>query len=198
MPKIVDHEERRRVLAHAVVEVASQRGLDNASLRVVAEHAGMSMGTVQHYFADREAMLDFVLDYTQRQRTGRIERGVKALVAPTPETIHDALIDEILTTDDTNAMFEQVNIMFVARAQRHQATGERLGAGRAEVIRLFTGLLQGQSLRSGIKASQAAEVLWALLESLPTAISLHQHTGDSARAVVRAYLDDITNAPHEV
>lgn len=195
MPKIVDHEQRRRVLARAVVEVAVQRGLDNASLRVVAEHAGMSMGTVQHYFADREAMLEFVLDYTQQQRTARIERAVKALAAPTPRAILDSLIDEILTVDETNAMFEQVHIMFIDRAQRHRVSAERLGVGRSEVIRLFTGLLQGQSLRADINPRQAAEVLWVLLESLPTAISLGQHTGDSARAVVRDYLNDIVKDP---
>ncbi|MEL4357615.1 MULTISPECIES: TetR/AcrR family transcriptional regulator [unclassified Luteococcus] len=193
MPKIVDHEERRRVLAHAVVEVADQRGLDNASLRTVAQHVGMSMGTVQHYFADREAMLDFVLDYVQQQRTVRIERAVQALATPTPAAILDALVDEILTTDETNQVFERVNAMFLDRARRHPATAERLGQGRAEVVRLFTGLLEGRGLREGVDAAHAAEVLWALLESLPTAITLGQHTSLSARAVVHTYLRSITN-----
>ncbi|MEL4506028.1 TetR/AcrR family transcriptional regulator [Luteococcus sp. H138] len=197
MPKIVDHEERRRVLAHAVVEVADQRGLDNASLRTVAQHVDMSMGTVQHYFADREAMLDFVLDYVQQQRTARIERAVKTLSTPTPAAILDALVDEILTTDETNQVFERVNVMFLDRARRHPATAERLGQGRAEVIRLFTGLLEGRGLREGVDAVHAAEVLWALLESLPNAIPnaipLGQHTSPSTRAVVHTYLHSITN-----
>ncbi|WP_420175014.1 TetR/AcrR family transcriptional regulator [Luteococcus sp. OSA5] len=188
MPKIVDHDERRRVLARAVVEVADRRGLENASLRAVAQHAGMSMGAVQHYFTDREAMLEFVLEYTQQQRTARIHRAVQALSVPSPHAMLTAMVDEILTVDETNQIFERVNAMFVDRARRHPATAERLGQGRAEVIRLLTGLLQCHQEDPAL----AAEVLWALLESLPTAITLGQHTIDSARDVAHTYLSTIT------
>ncbi|MFZ2259563.1 TetR family transcriptional regulator [Luteococcus japonicus] len=158
----------------------------------MAQHVGMSMGTVQHYFADREAMLDFVLDYVQQQRTARIERAVQALATPTPAAILDALADEILTADETNQVFERVNAMFLDRARRHPATAERLGQGRAEVIRLFTGLLDGSGLNGRTEPVQAAGVLWALLESLPTAITLGQHTSLSARTVVHRHLASIT------
>ncbi|MEJ6018606.1 TetR/AcrR family transcriptional regulator [Corynebacterium sp. H113] len=191
MPKIVDHQVRRRELAQAVVEVASKRSLDHASLRAVAQQAGMSMGTVQHYFEDRKAMLDFVLEYTQQQRTERIERAVVALATPTPTSILGAVVDEILTVDETNLMFEQVNMMFINRAHRDPDTATRLGRGRAEVVQLFTGLFHDLTLRDGLTPEIASEILWALLEDLPIAITLGQHTSQSARAVAHSYLKHI-------
>ncbi|NLZ97477.1 MAG: TetR family transcriptional regulator, partial [Micrococcus sp.] len=50
MPKIVDHEQRRRELAQAIWSIIALRGLSAVTLRSVAAEAGVSMGTVQHYF----------------------------------------------------------------------------------------------------------------------------------------------------
>lgn len=192
MPKIVNHEERRRELAQAVVEVAAEVGLENASLRRVAQHAGVSMGTVQHYFADQPAMLDFVLSQVQQQRSDRISGAVRTLSAPAPRAILGALADSVLADDPTNRMFERVNAMFIARAQHEPALAARLTEGRATVIGLLEGLLIGSGLRAGVDARAAAEALWAQLESLPIAIGLGAHTTASARDVVDHYLAAVT------
>ena len=46
MPKVVDHEERRRELAHAVWRVIRRQGVDRASVRTVALEAGWSPGAL--------------------------------------------------------------------------------------------------------------------------------------------------------
>ena len=188
MPKLVDHEERRRVLAGSIVAVAAREGLESASLRAVAKEAGMSMGAVQHYFTDREAMLGFVLAYVQEQRSDRIRRAVAALPYPSPRAMLDAIVDEVLTDDEANHTFERVHVMFVARAQGHRPTAEQLARGRAVVVQLMARLLGDGALRDGIDPGDAAEVVWALLDSLPVSISLGQHTSASAREVVHNYL----------
>lgn len=192
MPKIVDHDARRRVLARAIVHVAAREGLENASLRAVGKEAGLAMGTVQHYFADREAMLDFVLGYVQEQRTSRIRRAVEGLPEPRPRALLDVIVDEVLAADEANLTFERVHLMFVARAQGHRPTAKRLAQGRAVVVGLMTQLLRDGGLRDGVAPSEAAEVLWALLDSLPVSITLGQHTAESARVLVRSYLAGIT------
>ncbi|MGK5632559.1 TetR family transcriptional regulator, partial [Streptomyces sp. URMC 123] len=47
MPRQIDHEERRRLIADAVCALADRRGLEGVTLRDVAAEAGVSMGAVQ-------------------------------------------------------------------------------------------------------------------------------------------------------
>lgn len=53
MPKVVDHEERRAAIAIGVIEVMADGGIGKVSLRSVAHATGVSMGSVQHYFATK-------------------------------------------------------------------------------------------------------------------------------------------------
>ena len=53
MPKIVDHDERRDLIARAACEVISRVPLDRITLREIANAAGWTTGAVTHYFADK-------------------------------------------------------------------------------------------------------------------------------------------------
>lgn len=57
MPKVVDHEERRRDIAEAVSRIARDRGLQGVTFREVAREAGVSVSLVQHYFGSKENLL---------------------------------------------------------------------------------------------------------------------------------------------
>src|SRR5690606_40101098 len=57
VPKRVDHEERRRLIAAAGRRIAADRGLEGVSLGEVAAEAGISKGLVQHSFPSKDAML---------------------------------------------------------------------------------------------------------------------------------------------
>jgi AcrR family transcriptional regulator len=57
VPKIVDHDERRRDIAHAVLRVIARDGVRGADLRSVARDAGWSTGVISHYFGDKQGLL---------------------------------------------------------------------------------------------------------------------------------------------
>ena len=57
MPKKVDHQERRTLIADALMRVAADQGLEAVSLRHVAAAAGVSSGMVQHYFRTKDEMM---------------------------------------------------------------------------------------------------------------------------------------------
>ena len=57
MPKRVDHEERRRQIADALLRTAATRGLHAAGMREVAAEAGVSLRLVQYYFGTKEELL---------------------------------------------------------------------------------------------------------------------------------------------
>ncbi len=62
MPKVVDHDERRRQIATAVSDIAATRGLSDVSFREVAARAGVSVSLVQHYFGDKANLLRTTLE----------------------------------------------------------------------------------------------------------------------------------------
>jgi len=57
MPRVVDHEARRTDIARAALGVIAEKGLVTATMRDVAEAASCSTGMVNHYFADKDALL---------------------------------------------------------------------------------------------------------------------------------------------
>ncbi len=57
MPKIVDHDERRKHIAHAVLELVAREGVRGVTVRRVADEAKWSVGVLSHYFEDKQALL---------------------------------------------------------------------------------------------------------------------------------------------
>ncbi|MEU3658042.1 TetR/AcrR family transcriptional regulator [Streptomyces sp. NPDC032161] len=82
MPKQVDHRERRETIARALWRVVEQRGIAHASVREVAQEAGISHGAVQHYFTSREEMLVFAMDFASEQTSLRVAEAVGELGRP--------------------------------------------------------------------------------------------------------------------
>ena len=70
----VDWEERRAELAEAVWRTIAHRGLENTSIRNIAEESGWTRGVLQRYFRDKDELMLFRL--RARQRPGR--RGQRA------------------------------------------------------------------------------------------------------------------------
>ncbi|MFI7028882.1 TetR/AcrR family transcriptional regulator [Microbispora rosea] len=97
MPKQVDHRERRETIARALWRVVEQRGIAHASVREVAQEAGISHGAVQHYFATREEMLVFAMDFASEQTSLRVAKGVRELGNPPhPRDMLRVMLTEML------------------------------------------------------------------------------------------------------
>lgn len=72
MPKIVDHEQRRRELAEALWRVIAESGPGAVSIRSVATEAGLSPGALRHYFQTREELLVFAMELAEERVIGRV------------------------------------------------------------------------------------------------------------------------------
>ena len=62
MPKLVDAEVQRSLIAQAAIEVIGASGLEDARLRDVARAAGVTTGAVTHYFDSKDEVLLAALD----------------------------------------------------------------------------------------------------------------------------------------
>ncbi len=74
MPKIVDHEASRGEFADAVWRAVIELGIENATVRRVAEYAGWSTGRLSHYFASKDALLEHAIGHAGQQMQRRFDR----------------------------------------------------------------------------------------------------------------------------
>lgn len=63
MPKKVDHNRRREEIATFTLELIRREGLENATLRTIAEEGGFSMGVLTHYFRSKDEIVGFAFHF---------------------------------------------------------------------------------------------------------------------------------------
>lgn len=61
MPKIVDYAAQKQMIGEAAWRVIQREGVENASVRKIAKEAGISSGTLQHYFKTQPQLLEFTM-----------------------------------------------------------------------------------------------------------------------------------------
>lgn len=71
VPKIVDADARRQDVVQAVLRIIAVDGLERASLREVADEAGLAVGSVRHYFEGSEELLAFTFGTVVDRVVGR-------------------------------------------------------------------------------------------------------------------------------
>jgi len=112
---------RGRSVLEAVIAIAAERGLEHVSVREVAAAAGVSIGTVQHYFPTKELMLAAaygeVVDRI-RTRVGalRIGADVRANIG--------SVLRELLPLDEQRRAETRVYLIFAAAAATTPALAE--------------------------------------------------------------------------
>jgi len=74
MPKIVDHDTQRQRFAEAAMRLIARDGFEGMTMRAVAAEAGLSYGSLFHYFDSK----DELLIHAVRQLTDRQSRRVNA------------------------------------------------------------------------------------------------------------------------
>lgn len=186
MPKKIDHDERRRQLAGALWRVLATKGMEAVSLRHVAAEAGVSMGMVQHYFADKDAMVLFALSTMTEQYTRRL-----ADLPDDPLRRVRAVLVAGLPLDDERRLEAQVAVTFLAHAPVNRHIGEFLRAGYAEGHAYLTEQLRAAGIPD---AEHEASALFALTDGLTAHTLAGHHRPGEAEAVLDAYLRKLSAA----
>ena len=81
MPKIIDHDARRREIVEASWAVIAAEGLDGLTMRKIASAADCTTGRLTHYFANREELVFAALRAVYDAAS---ERMLAALDQPMP------------------------------------------------------------------------------------------------------------------
>jgi AcrR family transcriptional regulator len=95
VPKIVDAVARRAEIVDAVFRIIAVDGLERASLREVADEAGLAVGSVRHYFAGSDELLRFSFAAVVDRILARLTAALPEMAAS--ETGSDARHNAVLT-----------------------------------------------------------------------------------------------------
>lgn len=75
LPKIVDHDERRKAVALIVEELALEIGIEEIKVRDIAAKAGYSTNVIYHYFRTKTEMLIFAQVLARQRAVSRVQEA---------------------------------------------------------------------------------------------------------------------------
>ncbi|MFJ8210751.1 TetR/AcrR family transcriptional regulator [Streptomyces sp. NPDC096033] len=203
MPKYVDPEARRRDVVDALFRVVVRDGLQRASLRAVADEAGLNIGSLRHYFASQRELMDFamqsMLDRLGARLIRRVEEAGDLGRHPGPERLRLAveLLAELLPLDEVRRAEVAVFLDFNTAARtspEFAGLARRTAVGARELVRRLLGRLEATgTLRPGLDLDTETERLTALLDGLGMTAVLHPDLlgTEACLAVLRGHLGDL-------
>ncbi|MFF4606512.1 TetR/AcrR family transcriptional regulator [Streptomyces sp. NPDC001339] len=206
MPKLVDPEERRRVVVDALFRVVVRDGMQRASLRAVADEAGLNIGSLRHYFASQAELMDFamraMIDRVSERLVQRIEEvgDLSGRTGPERLRLVAGLLEELLPLDDRRRAEVTVFLDFNAASRTNpafQPLAHKAAAGTRKLIfRALTRLAEERVLRPGLDLGVETERLAALVDGLGLGAVLHPDALDaqSCADVLHAHLRELTRS----
>ncbi|MHA2858504.1 TetR/AcrR family transcriptional regulator [Paenibacillus lautus] len=97
MPKVVDHEQKRKLIAESAWNIIKEKGVEHASIRAVAGAAGLSPGALRHYFSTQDELLLFIVDYYLTRGVARAEERLE--ISPIPMNAAREILLQLLPLD---------------------------------------------------------------------------------------------------
>lgn len=198
MPKLADHDARRRQIAGAVWRLAAARGLEEVSLRNVAADAGVSVRLVQYYFGTRDELLVKALEMLNEE-SGRAALLRAPTGEPTPRQALRHLLLELLPLDDERRTRYLVHLAYLVRSLDDPALGRLFRDAPAQLEELAADLLDRARHRGevppDVDVRTQGELLVAVADGLATGVVLGQRTAERAVALVDHELDRLFHGP---
>jgi AcrR family transcriptional regulator len=198
VPKRVDHEERRRQIADALVRTAATRGLHATGMREVAAEAGVSLRLVQYYFGTKEelllaAMQQLAVQFSDRAMA-RIRQSRQGDGPARPRDVITAILTQALPADDERRTFTLVHTAYLALSLTDPALAisplVRSSNAVSDVIaaQLRTAQADG-AMPAGLDPDLEAISLMAMSAGLGTSVLADHSSPEQAQAVIDYHLD---------
>jgi AcrR family transcriptional regulator len=180
-------------------------GVAGASVRAVAKEAGLSTGSVRHFFASQDQLLLFAVEALVDQARRRIDEGTPArtslLAEGRPLAAVASLLEEVLPLDPERRTEALVWAAFTtppATTAEIEAIREQVDEGVRELCRNALDALQEFGL---FHVNRDRRVEGARLHALLDGLTIHLTLGptrlapDLVRSIVLTHLGELSSAP---
>ena len=146
VPKIVDAGARRQDVVQAVLRIIAVDGLERASLREVADEAGLAVGSVRHYFQGSEELLAFTFGTVVDRMVSRLKSLLPAVQgaaagSPGQRTAVLTLLGAMLPLDEETAMETCAWMAFKNAARIRPFLGAEADRSHREVAAVVGGVV---------------------------------------------------------
>lgn len=174
MPKIVDHDARRRELLDAVVRVLACDGIEGATTRALARETGWSTGALAHYFPSKADILAAALEFSHERIKERWARDVERRHGL--DALRALLVDN-LPLDERRMVETRLEMVFWSQALSDPRLREIQRAEardlRDRVVALLEDATARGELAAGTDLTRTAERLLAFVDGLSAHLVLY-------------------------
>jgi len=194
MPKIVDHDLQRVKFAEAAMSLIARDGLEGVTMRAVAAEAGLSYGSLFHYFSSKDELLMHAVRHSTSLQTKRINEytskysGLKALE-------HLLCDDAIITESTRDDWMIWLTFLYKAALQESFATAyaELIDGWQARITGLLEDAQQAGEIRSELDVDFEAMAIWAYSAGIGQLGLLHPNLlpVNLQKRLISAYLEKL-------
>ena len=189
VPKIVDHDERRRIIVEALWRVVARDGAHEVSVRHVAAEAGMPKSSIGHYVGTMPQLMGLAVDQLVQENTDFV-------VSLDPLDLDADKATEVLCTlvpmSERRRHMSGVWMLLAAQAGADPEIAEVLHRLNVSVADGLADLLRGMRQRGLLDSSRDIDVEIRRLHALIDGLALQCMTDPVLRSEtdVRAILSD--------
>lgn len=186
----VEADSRRDQLVATAAETLVDRGMEATRFKDVAEHAGVSIGLLQHYFGSRDELIELAIEHVVTEKFSRLAAAGEG--GADPWGMICEAIDEVLLTEDPIRDARSWLDLCAAGGKR-----ERVGAAVSKVQDRWIALIADAvaageadgSFEPGMAAVEAARSINAMIDGMELALSAEagrsRHDADEVAAITK-------------
>ncbi|MCM6775183.1 TetR family transcriptional regulator C-terminal domain-containing protein [Nocardia sp. CDC159] len=171
--------ERRRELLDRLAEVIAEDGMEGVSIRTLAARAGVSIGTVQYYFATKSELLQRVWEHVRDETADRFWGSGVADETPARQLEH---LTELLVPPGSDDRLTRVWLALIARAAHDPQLAALHRAQWQRLEELIAHVLAAANPARADEAREAAAEFLALMDGFAIAVITEPDRMPPARA----------------
>lgn len=194
MPKIVDHDAQRVTFAKAAMSLIARQGLEGVTMRAVAAEAGLSYGSLFHYFASKDELLMHAVQHLMSLQTQRVNDYASRYDGLT--ALEHLLCDDAIINDSSRDSW-LVWLTFLYKAALQESYAEMHADLIAGWLARIEGLLQQAQETGEIDAELdlqfEAKAVWAFSAGVGQMGLLDRDAAPETlqKSMISAYLDKL-------
>ncbi|MEU7817665.1 TetR/AcrR family transcriptional regulator [Pseudonocardia sp. NPDC049154] len=194
MPKQVDHDERRALIAEATWRLIAERGIDAATMREISSSIGMANGALKYYFPDKNAIVRTAFTHVFEATNARIRAR---LAGTTGLAGLRVFCLEVMPVEDVTRLEARVVLPFwqraLADAELAAVYVEAMAVWREQIRGFLRAGRADGSVTTGVSDAVLAEQLLAMLNGVQALALLDDGaaTPDLQRGMIDAFLDGL-------
>jgi len=194
MPKIVDHDAQRAKFASAAMRLIARDGLEGVRMRAVAAEAGLSYGSLFHYFESKDDLLMYSVRHLMSLQTARVNEyssrfsGLKALE-------HLLCDDAIINESSRDSWILWMTFLYKAALKESfsKLNSELVDGWVARIAALLKEARDHDEVESTLDIDTEALAVWAYASGIGQLGLLHPEwlPASKQKQLISAYLDKL-------